>query len=197
MLAPYTAPGLPNFMATPPGQRLIGMVDPYAYRQRLDLPKLIVLGTNDRYWTLDALNLYWDGLPGDKHVLYMPNNGHGLSDEARWRDSLACFFRNVAQGRALPALSWRYARNGVSLDAEIQAQPQPLGGRLWTARSTNRDFRSARWEAMPMTADASVLRARVRLSSDAYVAAFGEVEYREEGNACRFTTQVRIEAPMP
>jgi hypothetical protein len=46
-----------------------------------------------------------------------------------------------------------------------------------------------------MTMNASTLRGRVPLSSHAYVAAFGEVEYREAGNACRFTTQVRIEPP--
>jgi PhoPQ-activated pathogenicity-related protein len=194
MLAPYTAPGLPDFMATPGGQRLIGMVDPYAYRHRLDMPKLIVLGTNDRYWTLDALNLYWEGLPGAKHLLYMPNNGHGLGDEERWRESLACFFRHVAQGRALPELTWRYARNGASVDAEIQAQPAPAAGRLWVAESPTRDFRSARWESVPMRVEASRLSGRVPLSDSAFVATFGEVEYREGSSACRFTTQVHIES---
>ena len=46
----------------------------------LKQPKLLLLGTNDRYWPLDALNVYWDGLPGDKYVTYVPNNGHGLKD---------------------------------------------------------------------------------------------------------------------
>jgi PhoPQ-activated pathogenicity-related protein len=160
------------------------------------MPKLIVLGTNDRYWTLDALNLYWDGLPGAKHVLYMPNDGHGLGNRQRWHSSLACFFRHVAHGRPLPALAWRYARNGKSLDATVQAQPQPVGGRIWTARSATRDFRSARWDAAPMRADGSALLASVPLSHAAFVAAFGEVEFRDGDEACRFTTQVRIEAPM-
>jgi hypothetical protein len=46
-----------------------------------------------------------------------------------------------------------------------------------------------------MQPDASTLRGRVPLSRSEYVATFGEVEYREAGTACRFTTQVRIEPP--
>jgi PhoPQ-activated pathogenicity-related protein len=196
MLAPYTNPGLPNFVTTPAGQRLLAMVDPYSYRERLHVPKLIVLGTNDRYWTLDALNLYWDGLPGEKHVLYVPNNGHGLADQSRWSDSLACFFRRVAQDLPLPAMRWRYARNGKSLEAQIDVQPAPATARMWVAQSSTRDFRSAHWEATPIAVDGSTLRASVPLSSSGFVAAFGEVQYSEQGQACRFTTQVRIEEPM-
>ena len=44
---------------SPAGRRLWQMVDPYAYRDALTLPKLILLGNNDPYWTVDALNLYW------------------------------------------------------------------------------------------------------------------------------------------
>jgi PhoPQ-activated pathogenicity-related protein len=196
MLAPYTAPGLPGVIATPAGQRLLGMIDPYRYRDRLRMPKLIVLGTNDRYWTLDALNLYWDGLPGEKHVLYIPNAGHGLPDQPRWRNSLACFFRHVAQARPLPTLAWRYARNGKSLDAQIEAQPEPAKGRIWMAQSATRDFRAARWDAAPMQLNGGVLRASVPLSDAGFIAAFGEVEYRDQDRPCRFTTQVTIEAPM-
>jgi PhoPQ-activated pathogenicity-related protein len=196
MLAPYTNPGLPNFVTTPAGQKLLAMVDPYSYRSRLQVPKLIVLGTNDRYWTLDALNLYWDGLPGDKHVLYMPNDGHGLADQSRWSMSLACFVRHIAQDRPLPAMAWRYARNGKTLEAQIDVQPAPAAARIWVAQSATRDFRAARWVSSPVALDGETLRASVPLSSDGFIAAFGEVEYHEQGQACRFTTQVRIEAPM-
>ena len=37
---------------------------PWVYRDKLTMPKLILNGTNDPYWTLDALNLYWDDLNG-------------------------------------------------------------------------------------------------------------------------------------
>ena len=41
------------------GQSLVAIVDPYQYREKLNQPKLVILGTNDPYWPVDALNLYW------------------------------------------------------------------------------------------------------------------------------------------
>ena len=64
--------------------RLWEMVDPYSYRDRLKIPKLIILGTNDPYWTLNALDLYWHGLTGIKHVLYVPNAGHSLDTPSNY-----------------------------------------------------------------------------------------------------------------
>src|SRR5205085_3793545 len=74
----YTARGLLPMADTPAAKRLWSMVAPYTYRDRLTLPKLLIHGANDPYWTTDALNLYWDGLKGDKWVLYVPNAGHKL-----------------------------------------------------------------------------------------------------------------------
>src|SRR5262249_10007126 len=71
----HTRRGLTEKFEDPDGERLWKMVDPYSYRHRLTLPKLLINGLNDRYWTLDALNIYWDDLKGPKRVVYLPNAG--------------------------------------------------------------------------------------------------------------------------
>src|SRR5262245_16722833 len=80
-IADYTTRGLVPMPDTPAARKLWQMTDPYFYREKLTLPKMLILGTNDRYWAVDALNLYWDGLKGDKWVLYVPNAGHSLEQK--------------------------------------------------------------------------------------------------------------------
>ena len=75
--------GLDAQIDTPRGQALRKIVDPWEYRQRLTQPKLVILATNDRYWPLNACDLYWNDLVGEKYLIYVPNNGHGIQDRAR------------------------------------------------------------------------------------------------------------------
>ena len=75
-LRDYSDKGLQAVLSTERGKRLQSIVDPYSYRATLTQPKFMLLGTNDRYWTLDSLNLYWDDLQGEKYVCYTPNSGH-------------------------------------------------------------------------------------------------------------------------
>jgi PhoPQ-activated pathogenicity-related protein len=49
----YTDIKLQDQLETEKGKKLVSIVDPYAYRRRLTMPKLIILGSNDPYWTLD------------------------------------------------------------------------------------------------------------------------------------------------
>ena len=98
-IAQYTERGLPQRLLS--GEKaaveLAAIVDPFSYRQHLTVPKLIVLGTNDRYWPLDALNLYYDALIGERYILYMPNAGHELrSGRERALAGLMAFFQHVA-----------------------------------------------------------------------------------------------------
>jgi PhoPQ-activated pathogenicity-related protein len=45
----YTDKGLPRVMLTAAGKNLLRIVDPFEYREKLRLPKFIILGTNDPY----------------------------------------------------------------------------------------------------------------------------------------------------
>src|SRR5438874_9481836 len=115
MIRDYTARGLVPMPKTEEAVKLWQMVDPYFYRDQLTMPTLIVNGANDPYWTVDALNLYWDGLKSKKWVLYVPNAGHGLTqtvngkpDKTRVQNTLAAFTRLQVQDGLLPKLDWKH-----------------------------------------------------------------------------------------
>ncbi|HZP87530.1 MAG TPA: PhoPQ-activated protein PqaA family protein [Burkholderiales bacterium] len=195
MLAPYTNPGLPKFADSPQGRRLIEIVDPYSYRDHLDMPKLVLLGTNDRYWTLDALNLYWPNLPGPKSVLYIPNAGHSLASEDAWLDALACFFVSVRAGEPLPPIEARARRDDDRLNLTVRADVLAREVDLWQAQSPTRDFREARWTSSPMPSSAQGWSGQIVLRDAAYTAAFATVHFELHGQRCALSTPVTIEPP--
>jgi len=80
----YVNRGLMERAKTSPGSQLWKMVDPYSFRDRLTMPKLLINGTNDRYWTLNALDLYWNELKEPKHLVELPNAGNGLESNRDW-----------------------------------------------------------------------------------------------------------------
>jgi PhoPQ-activated pathogenicity-related protein len=137
----YVAIDLPGRVATERGRSLLAMVDPYQYLAALTPPKLILLGTNDRYWPLDALKLYWDGLPEPKRVLYVPSQGHGVRDLGRLIGGLSALHRYSVHGEQLPAVTWTYAAQADRLGVDVQTNRVPRRVLAWTAKSATRDFR--------------------------------------------------------
>ena len=111
-IADYTDKGLQNQQDTQRAVDLRSIVDPYSYRGQLPQPKLIILGTNDRYWPVDAANLYWDALEGEKYILYVPNNGHGIRDYPRVLGSVLALYQHVAEKKPLPKLDLEFHRPG-------------------------------------------------------------------------------------
>jgi PhoPQ-activated pathogenicity-related protein len=154
------------------------MMDPYTYRHRLPLPKLLVNGTNDPYWVVDAMRWYWDDLVGPKYVLQVPNAGHGL-DEGRQRAlaTVAAFFRHAAAETPLPEIRWEHqaAANGTTL--KIQTSQQPVTARLWVAESDTKDFRKSTWRSRPLTKASDSYAGEVAKPATGYVAYFGELEF--------------------
>lgn len=144
----YTERDIQDRMLAGEGEVLLSQVDPYSWRDKLTLPKLVVLGTNDPYWTVDAANLYFDGLQGEKHLYYQANTGHdaNLGGVA----TITEFYNSLVTGAPFPSIQWE-----KTADGRLAVTWEKTGGAasLWTATSPNRDFRNAVWTQSPLDGD--------------------------------------------
>ncbi len=190
----YTSKGLVRDDGIPRDGReaeLWKMMDPYTYRAQLTLPKLLVVGANDPYWSVDAMSLYWDDLVGIKHIHRAPNAGHGLDDgrEHALR-TVAVFFRHAAAGKTLPEFAWEPNVSAEKIGVTLKPSGQPQIVRLWSARSTTNDFRKSKWSSEDLTAADNAFHGEARKTGDERVAVFGEAQYEFEGLKYSLSTLV-------
>jgi PhoPQ-activated pathogenicity-related protein len=190
----YTARNLPQIVQTEAGKPLARMVDPYAYRARITVPTLIILGTNDVFWPLDALNLYYDALVGKTYILYVPNAGHDLAEGLidRVLPTLVAFFHKVDRRIAFPHLSWEYQEKGEAVRLSISSDIPPSDVNIWVAKSETRDFREAAWQKREATLQTSTYIYEKTVPEEGYTAFFGEIVYQENGQRFFLSTTVRI-----
>lgn len=189
----YTSKGLIALLEKKPDLPLWRWVDPYTYRGRLTQPKLIVNGTNDPYWCVDALNNYWPGLVGPKYALYIPNAGHGLEGgEAKLRATLGAFFRHGAQGRELPRMSWKHGDQPGALSLTVTSEPAPVEAHLWSARSSTLDFRKSKFTSTEMRRRGNDFVGDVQLPEDGHVVLYGHFTFLVGDLRYGLSTQVRV-----
>ncbi len=191
-LGDYTSRGIEKLLATPRGRELVQIVDPFSYRDRYTMPKVIALGTNDPYWPLEACSIYYDRLPGPRWVSYAPNAGHGLP-LVRVAALVAAVGRHVAGIEPLPPLEWSFAddgRGGAECVVRCDAKPERVV--LWTASASTRDFREARWSAEPVAAAGPEWRVPLPAPREGFAAGLVELEFAREPVPLMLTSGVKV-----
>jgi PhoPQ-activated pathogenicity-related protein len=174
--------------------RLRVMMDPHTYLDRITIPKLIVIATNDRYWVIDSLNVYWDDLQGSKHVVYIPNADHSLGKGVLLAlKTISAFFQQVTQEASLPEFQWQHLDEGDNYRLTVTAPDKPRMVRLWSAHSANLDFREARWSFRPVRGRDGVYSIEIPRPDSGHVAFYGELVYRNGPIRYTLSTQVRRE----
>jgi PhoPQ-activated pathogenicity-related protein len=174
--------------------RLWYMIDPYFYRSRVTIPKLLIHGTNDRYWNLDATKFYWNELVGPKFILTLPNVGHNLGAEQRKAmTTIAAYAKLICRGDALPSMTWKEetVENGYTLS--VTSNIPAKGAKLWVAYNEGRDFREAKWNSTdlnPLSGSKGNFLATITKPETGYVGFYIEIETEYEGISCSLTTEV-------
>lgn len=191
----YSKKGLVETEKNRDAMRIWRECDPYSFKERLKIPKLLINATNDAYWTVDALNVYWDDLVGKKWIHYLPNNPHssGIINVSA-NGILAAFFRASASHRALPSLNWSYEESAKQLHLKMVSLPKPTHVVVWSAHSNSKDFHSSTWvqTAIKPSPEGNFDAVIERPAGD-HLAVFGEFTYSEGATPYTLSTQMHVE----
>jgi PhoPQ-activated pathogenicity-related protein len=192
----YTDLNLVSRIDDPKMKRLRSMIDPYSYRERYTMPKLLLLGTNDPYWVVDSLRHYWDDLPEPKLIFQTPNAGHDLGGGKDATQSLAAFYQMIADNEVLPKMDWKitYDSDGNGkVDLKLDRPAEKI--RLWTAESMDRDFRDEKWTSKDVASKETGTEVALTVSkpSSGYRAFMAEAVLKDKaGHEYRLSSGARV-----
>lgn len=119
--------------------RMLELIDPYSYLDRLTMPKFIINGASDEFFLPDSWQFYWYELQGESYLRYVPNNGHSLnaSDASI---SMTSFYQKILTDSEMPVMNWQAAENSFTISFDPDNLPDEL--LLWSAHNPEgRDFR--------------------------------------------------------
>ncbi|MGC9052924.1 MAG: PhoPQ-activated pathogenicity-related family protein, partial [Candidatus Hydrogenedens sp.] len=141
-LTPYNELHIFERMSTPGGYALRQIVDPYSYLNNYTMPKFIINASGDEFFLPDSSRFYYNELPGEKRLRYVPNSGHSLENLTSDYNSiiaLITYFNSVTSGGSRPNYSWQFLPDG---SIQVQVATNPTSVKLWQALNPNaRDFR--------------------------------------------------------
>lgn len=132
-------------LMTPEGMEIVKMVDPYCYRKNYDMPKMLLLGTNDPFWATDAIKNYIDGIPGKSWTAYSVNAGHDLNQEAT--ATLEAFFYQSINDMKYPKMEYKVSQSSKGVVLKFKADKELLEGvEVWQTQADNKDFRKCEFK---------------------------------------------------
>jgi PhoPQ-activated pathogenicity-related protein len=189
----YVKLGIPQQVHSDTGRDITTMIDPFSYREKLTMPKMIFIGTNDEYWPVDAIRHYIDDIPGENYIHYVPNAGHGLGGGEQALKALSAFFGRTLSEKDYPACNWRVTEDGAQLNLSVEASPEELlGALLWAADSDDRDFRDETWNSKVLEAgDREEIEVQVDLPGSGYRAFYVDLLYQDP-NGGEYTKSTRM-----
>ena len=197
-LGDYVRHGLyPHKLGTPEFARILEIEDPFMYRhrERLKIPKYVINATGDQYFLPDNSRFYFQDLPDEKHLRYVPNAKHNLQGSDA-RESLIAFYLSVLDDRPRPHFDWTIDEKGW---IRVEVEETPREANLWSVHNPeSRDLRldtiGAAWRSSPLAeSEPGVYLARATAPSEGFAAFMVELVYDSGGPyPFKFTTDVSV-----
>lgn len=189
----YVKLGIPQNSNTPDGSAITTMIDPYSYRDKLTMPKLIVMGTNDEYWVVDNIKNYLKDIPGNNMLHYVPNAGHDLGGGKQAMEALGAFFGNTLTRSPYPVCEWKQSTNKKGVNLSVKASADPLVDViLWSADSKDQDIRDDKWTGKSLgIKNKSKINVNQEFPASGFRAFYIDLKYKD-ANGGTYTESTRV-----
>ena len=128
--------------------KLLTIEDPFTYftvttyqKKLARMSKYIINASGDDFFLPDSSQYYYDAIPENKLLFYLPNSGHYVEyspSVSQLASTLSAFYQRIISHQTLPAITWN--RNADELKIHYSEKPSKII--LWSAEnSITRDFR--------------------------------------------------------
>lgn len=152
------------------------------------------MGTNDEYWTVDAIKHYIDSIPGQNFVHYVPNVGHDLGDKQQALAALSAFVGATVANKqyAICKPTLTYSKKGITLKVNA-SQDVLVDAVLWSTNSTDTDFRDEKWEgkSLNLKKKSSVITSKQPYPTTGFRAFYLDLKYKDI-NGGEYTESTRM-----
>ncbi|NQU52548.1 MAG: PhoPQ-activated pathogenicity-like protein PqaA type [Bacteroidetes bacterium] len=189
----YTKLEIPQSVNTESGNAITTMVDPYSYRKKLTMPKLLLIGTNDEYWPVDAIKNYISEIPGKNYIHYVPNAGHDLAGGEQALRAISAFWGRTLAKSPYTKSNYKIVSDKSSATLSVEATPDELlNAYIWSADSEDRDFRDEEWTSevinSPSKKEANY---KMQFPASGFEAFYIDLEYSDP-NGGKYTKSSRM-----
>ena len=190
----YVGQKIMDWIGSPESEALYAIEDPFVYRDRLALPKLLMNSCGDQFFLPDSSQFYFNQLPGVKYLRYVPNTDHSLQNSDAV-DTLHAWHHAVLNRTTLPEVSWQHGPDGT---ITVLSSAKPREVLLWQASNpVARDFRlesiGPAWTSSPVAESDRRFTARVSKPDAGWTAYMLELTFDTGANVpLKLTTNVTV-----
>ena len=134
----YVNYNIQDWMGTDEFEVLMNYIEPYAFKEKFTMPKYIINAGSDEFFSTDSWRFYYDELPENKLIRYVPNKNHSLNGRYLDEDLISFFYR-IVNDIDLPTLNWELIDDNLAVYLDYDGE---YSVSIWRAfNKDGRDFR--------------------------------------------------------
>ena len=134
----YVNYNIQDWMGTDEFEVLMSYIEPYAFKEKFTMPKYIINAGSDEFFSTDSWRFYYDELPENKLIRYVPNKNHSLNGRYLDEDLISFFYR-IVNDIDLPTLNWELKDDNLAVYLDYDGE---YSVSIWRAfNKDGRDFR--------------------------------------------------------
>ena len=135
----YVDMEITDWWASEEMRSLIRLVDPFSMKERFEMPKLLVNAAGDEFFLPTSSQFYFDELPGERYLRYVPNANHNVSEGTDALETILAFYASILNGVDRPKFSWELEKDG---SIRVLSESKVKEVVMWSATNKKaRDFR--------------------------------------------------------